>query len=128
MATITVPVGPDPNANLNGIPDGTAATTTLQLQNLSTGAGLILLVTLANYVSGTVTVVVSGVSSNGHTWPILTSTALGAAGTTELQIAKGIPAAINLAANALMPPNIQVVATVSGGASLTFGIDVVVTN
>ena len=72
MATITVPVGPDPNANLNGIPDGTAATTTLQLQNLSTGAGLILLVTLANYVSGTVTVVVSGVSSNGHTWPILT--------------------------------------------------------
>lgn len=111
------------------LPAGQTATQTVTLTGLhSIGNNqcaevMTVVINISAFTSGTLTVAVSGVTATAYTYSILSSAALAAAATTALQIAPSLTAATNLAANAIVPGSVQVVATVSGGASLTYGID-----
>jgi hypothetical protein len=129
MATVTVNLGG--RAPYNGVllAAGQSATTTTDLV-LSPGCesrGLVLAVNVSAFTSGTLTVVVSGVTSSAYTYTILTSAALGAAATTVLRISPSLTAATNTTVNDVVPQIVQVVATVSGGGVLTYGIDYILT-
>ncbi len=110
--------------SVNGpiIPAGTTATTTADVfTDISFETQLILLVKIASG-SGSVTVQVNGKTSDGETYPILTSTALSGAGITPLRIGTGFTPVNNLAANDMVPTDVQVVCTVSG--TISYGVEV----
>lgn len=126
MATVT-------NASALGnqtlLAAGQTATQTVNLTGLHAVGNnfaahyLVLVVNISAFTSGTLTVATSGVSAAAYTNTLLTSAALGAAATTALQMGPSLPATANLSANVVLPSQVQVVATVSGGGSLTYGID-----
>lgn len=93
------------------------------LGNTLVGRKLVVVVNISVFTSGTLTVAINGVSASAYSYAILTSAALGAAATTPVQVGPGLPATANVSANAVLPSQVQVVATVSGGGSLTYGID-----
>lgn len=108
---------------------GQNATQTVNLTGL-TGMGnslparyLYLWVNISSFTSGTLTVVVNNISTNAYVGALLTSAALGAAATTGLQVGPGLATTTNLSANAVLASQVQIVATVSGGGSLVYGID-----
>lgn len=127
MATVTVNNGGMKPYSGPLVPTATTATSTTDLL-LSPGCevrGLILVVGIASG-AGSVTVVISGLTSSGFTYSILTSAALSGAGNTPLYLNPSAPAVIaNTTAIAMVPSQLQIVATVSGTTS--YGIDYVVT-
>lgn len=104
------------------IPAGTTATTTADiLTDVSLESQLIVLVKITAG-AGTVTVQINGKTSDGETYPILTSTALTGVGVTPLRVGTGYTPVANLAANDMVPTDVQVVCTVSG--TITYGVEV----
>lgn len=81
----------------------------------------VILINVSAYTSGSLTVTVNGVSSTGYTYPILTSTAISAAGVTPLRIFPGSTPSANAVANDMVPRTLQVVVT--GTFVATYGID-----
>ena len=129
MATVNVSLGG--RAPYNGVlvAGGATATTTTDLV-LSPGCesrGLVLAINISAFTSGTLTVTVSGVTSSAYTYTIVASAALGSAATTTLRISPGITAATNVSVSDVVPQIVQVVATVSGGGVLAYGIDYILT-
>lgn len=102
----------------------TATQSNVALTNYN-AAELLVVINISAFTSGTLTVAVSGTTSSSYSIPLLTSAALGAAATTVLQIGPGLPTTANLSANMPLPRNLLLTATVSGGGSLTYGIDYV---
>jgi len=81
----------------------------------------VIVVSISAFTSGSLTVAISGATSSGYSYPILTSTALAAVAVTPLRIFPGATASANAVANDMVPRTIQVVTTVSG--TLTYGVD-----
>lgn len=82
-----------------------------------------LVVSVSAFTSGTVTVQVFGQTASGYTYPIITSAALAATGTTVLRIGQGLAPVANQSVNDIVPQNLLV--TVSGAFVATYGIDAV---
>lgn len=100
---------------------GTTSTTT---QTLTTyNASKLLFAVNITSGAGTVTVAISGTTSSGYTYPILTSTALTGVADNTLRIFPGATPATNVTANDMVPRNISVTATVVG--TISYGIDYV---
>lgn len=71
----------------------------------------------------TVTLSINGLDkASGKYITRLASTAISAAGTTQLEIGPSITAAANAAANALLPETFRVVVTHSAGTSFTYSV------
>ena len=106
----------------NLIPAGTTAPANVQVTNVIVHA-LALVVNISAFTSGTVTVSVSGQTASGYPYPIITSAALAATGTTVLRIGQALTAVANTTVNDLVPQNLLI--TVSGAFVATYGIDAV---
>jgi hypothetical protein len=76
-----------------------------------------------------VTVAVAGVDRlSGKTWPIVSSAAILATGTTVLRIAPGLLAVANLIVSDILPPVVRVSVTHLNGNSITYSLSAHVTN
>lgn len=73
--------------------------------------------------AGTLTVAISGSTTSGYTYPILTSTALTGIADNTLRVFPGATPASNTAANDALPRTLSITYTVVG--SITFGSDAV---
>jgi hypothetical protein len=101
------------------VPAGTTVTKTVSFETLG-GKSVLLLVNLSAG-AGSLVVQVNGDSAEGYSWGILTSSSLSGTGTTVLRISPDLSASANVTAKDIVPPTVQVVATVTG--TLTYGID-----
>lgn len=73
--------------------------------------------------AGTVTVAITGNTSSGYTYPILTSTALTGIGDNTLRVFPGATPSPNVTANDMLPRTFTVITTVVG--TISYGIDYV---
>lgn len=73
--------------------------------------------------AGTLTVAISGSTTSGYTYPILTSTALTGIADNTLRVFPGATPATNTVANDALPRTLSITYTVTG--SVTFGSDAV---
>lgn len=86
------------------------------------------LVVVVNVTSGagSVQITISGKTSSNYTYLILQSTALVGVAATELRVFPGATPTTNLVANDMIPPTLNVTATVIG--TITYGVDYVLGN
>jgi len=107
------------------VPAGTTISKTFDLNvDESYESQLVLDVNITAVSGGdTLTVQINGKNSDGTTYPILTSAALAAVAVTTLRVGAGFTPAANLAANDMLPNDIQVVCTVAGGGAIAYGVD-----
>lgn len=110
------------NTTGNLIATGTSTTQTNITLTTYNATKLVLLVNITAATVATLTVAISGVSTN-YTYPILTSTALATVALTALRVFPGSTVTTNLAANDVVPRTISVTATVTG--TIAYGIDYV---
>lgn len=102
----------------------TATPNTIQMANAQRLVGLILVVDVTAVVTTpSITVVINGVDPfSGKTWPVLTSAAITAVGTTVLRVRPALTAAANLTANDALPPVFQIVSTHANAFSITYSV------
>lgn len=113
-------VGPGPQDGVL-VPAGTTTSQTIQLNGNLTR--LVVVANISAIVPGSLTVALNGLTPSGYAYPILSSAALAAVGTTPLRVGPDLPVAANSSANDVVPRELQVVATVVG--AVTYGLDVV---
>ena len=102
-------------ATINLVASG--ASQTGPVQDGSFGRGLLVFVNVTALAGTTpsLTVTIKGVDPvSGATYTILTSAAITATGFTVLKVYPTLPAAANLTAQDVLPPNFQITATVNG--------------
>lgn len=109
--------------NITGVVIAAGATATNAGVSITTynASKAVIILNVSAYTSGSLTVAVSGVSSSGYTYPILTSAAIAATGVVPLRISPALTASANAVTNDILPRTIQV--AVSGTFSATYGID-----
>jgi hypothetical protein len=79
------------------------------------GAHIVINITALAGTAPTLTVTISGIDPvSGASYPIIASTALAATGTTVLRIFAGATPAANLTVSDILPPQIQITATIGG--------------
>jgi hypothetical protein len=100
---------------------GQTSTTTQTLTTYN-ARSLLLAVNIASG-AGTVTVAISGSTSSGYTYPILTSTALTGVADNTLRVFPGATPATNTTANDILPRTLSITYTVVG--TIAFGSDYV---
>jgi hypothetical protein len=112
----------------------TAAATSRSTGPLNVPAGSVGLHCIINIAtitgtSPTLTVAIQGWDPVSSTWyPLISSAALNAAGQTVLRVLAGATPATNTVANDILPPQIQVVATIAGttpAITATIGLNVI---
>ena len=110
------------------IPSGTVASKTVDILTDDSFEQQIVLTVDITAVSGgdTLTVQINGKSASGAVYPILTSAALAATGVTALRVGMGFTPVANLAANDMLPNDIQVVCTVAGTGAIAYGVDLTI--
>jgi hypothetical protein len=101
-------------------PGTTAPTTTLLTEQSSERLVLVLNVAAT---TGSVNLLINGVTPSGYVYPLLDPTAVTAASVTPYRIGPGLTPSLNAVANDVVPELVQVVAVVTGTA--TYGIDFV---
>lgn len=100
-----------------------AGTTTTQTVSYAThGAHSLVVVVKGSAGAGSVDVVVSGSSAQGVAWTLLDSGAVSGTTAKVLRISPDLTAAANATAQDVVPPTVQIVATVTG--AYTYGVDV----
>lgn len=113
-----------PRANTTGVVIAAGATNSNAGVTTTTyNASKLLLAVNITAGAGTLTVAITGNTSSGYTYPILTSTALTGVADNTLRVFPGATPASNTVANDLVPRTFTVVTTVVG--SVTYGIDYV---
>lgn len=112
-----------PRNNTTGVVIAAGATASNAGVTITTynAAKAVIIINISAFTSGSLTVVVNGITSSGYSYPILSSTALAATGVTPLRIFPGSTPSANAVANDVVPRSLQVVTTVSG--TLSYGID-----
>jgi hypothetical protein len=107
------------------IPAGTTASQTVALSGA--GLGHLAAVLGVSAVAGgeTVQVTLNGVTPSGYVYPLLAGVAVAAVGVTAYRVGPAFTPSPNAVANDLVPPQIQVVATIAGAGSITYGVDLV---
>ena len=110
------------------VPAGTVASITKDvITDASMEAQLVLDINITAVTGGeTLTVQINGKNADGTTYPILTSTALAVVATTTLRVGIGFTAVANLTANDMLPSDMQVVCTIAGTGTITYGVDLVI--
>ena len=110
------------------VPAGTTGSVTKDIiTDVSFEQQLTLVVDITAISGGeTLTVQINGKTKAGTVYPILTSTALAAVAVTPLRVGMGFTAVNNLAANDMLPNDMQVVCTVAGAGAITYGVDLVI--
>lgn len=103
------------------VPAGTTSSQQLTLTGNLERA--VVVVNISAIVPGSLTVALNGLTPSGYSYPILTSAALVAVGTTPLRIGPDLVAVANQTVDDVVPRQLQVVATVVG--SVTYGVDVI---
>lgn len=94
-----------------------------QLQQPAAGVGVIVVVDITAYTSGSITVTLQGKDpTSGKYYTILASAALAAAATTTLRVFPGATAAANTAANDVLPAVWRVNVAVADATSITYSI------
>lgn len=108
----------------------TATPDTFELTETGRYTALVVVLDVTAVVSTpSVTVAVVGVDrASGKTWPLVTSAAVAATGTTVLKVSPGITPVTNVAVADILPPTIRVVVTHGNANSITYTVAAHVTN
>lgn len=134
MATLQLNASMGSNPLISAGATGAGGNIVTQLNGLHslgegmTQPGIVLVVSITAYTSGSLTVMIQGVSGSGYIYPsaaggILSSAALGAAAVTSLSIGAGLPVTSNVSANVLVPNALLITATCATTPVFTYGID-----
>jgi CO/xanthine dehydrogenase FAD-binding subunit len=108
----------------------TATPTAFQLEGTQRNTAMVVVLGVtALSVGASVTVTVAGWDPNSQTsWPIISSAAVTAAGTTVLKISPGITTATNVAVADILPPQVLITVTHANSDSITYALSAHVTN
>jgi hypothetical protein len=99
-------------------------TTSQKVNNYGGGLGHIAVVLNVSAVAGgSVTLTINGITPSGYVYPLLNALAVTAVSVTPYRIGPSFTPSPNAVADDLVPPLIQVVATVTG--TITYGVDLV---
>lgn len=90
--------------------------------NIASATGFFVINCSAITATPSVVFVVNGVDKLGNEWPIITSAAITATGTTVLRVFPGATAAANVTVNDLLPEGINVSATHADADSITYSV------
>jgi hypothetical protein len=95
--------------------------------NPPTGSDFLVVVVSITAVTGgdTLTMAINGVTVSGYNYPLLAPAALSAVGVTPYRIGPALNPSTGAVANDVVPPAVQLVATVAGAGTIAYGVDVV---
>jgi hypothetical protein len=127
MATTTITPGAGQSSGQLIAPGNVApsagAPFTFQIGPLRGTRSLVVVIDITAFTSGTLTVTIKGITPAGVVYTILASAALGAAAITTLKVGPGLTASTNVAANDVIPDQIQVIVAEASTPVFTYSVE-----